>query len=303
MIYITQGHEKGVGLEIFLKSFLLLSKFEKSQITLVSTKQDLEETLGLLKLSLKNFFDLKILTPSLDKNTPASTGALLLALKKISPEDILITLPTSKDQLIFNNKKMEGHTEFFRNYYQNENISMLFYGPSQNILLITDHVPLKNVPSLVSADLVFHKTSSAIIFYKKYFFNIEEVIFSGINPHAGENGLLGTEDSCISQAFSRLKTKFPALHVIGPVSGDTLHHYSDSQKKQLFVYMFHDQALAAFKSTHRFIGLNITTGLPFLRASVDHGTAFDLYGKNIANTNGMLFLFKKIFEVINYVHK
>ena len=85
----------------------------------------------------------------------------------------------------------------------------------------------------------------------------------------------------------------------GPFSGDTLHHHQRLDKKQLFVYMYHDQGLAQFKSQYGLIGLNITLGLPFLRLSVDHGTAFDLYGKNKANISGMLFLFKQAFEVVS----
>jgi hypothetical protein len=85
---------------------------------------------------------------------------------------------------------------------------------------------------------------------------------------------------------------------IGPVSGDTLHMHESTSKKQLQVYMYHDQGLSTFKSKHGLIGLNVTMGLPFLRLSVDHGTAFDLYGKNSANISGMIFLFNHAFEVL-----
>ena len=300
MIYVTQGHEKGIGLEIFLKSFLLLSKKEKNQVVLFADQKVLDQNLEDLKFSKNNFKDLKVISPESNLNLPSSTTTLIHALGMIKPEDILITLPTSKDQLILNGKNMAGYTEFFRAFYTNANISMTFRGLSQNVLLITDHVALKDVTKTITKDLIVEKTNTTIEFYKKYFSTFDEVIFSGINPHVGENGILGNEDHIINEAISILKTKH-LLKFSGPFSGDTLHMQQDHKKRQLSVYMFHDQGLAQFKATHGLIGLNISMGLPFLRLSVDHGTAFDLYGKNKANPCGMIFLFKQAFEVTKYV--
>ncbi len=300
MIYITQGHEKGIGLEIFLKSFLMLSQKEKSEVILVADLEVLDQNLLDLNLSNKSFKDLHLVSPDKDNTLPSSTRALLHTLNIIKADDILVTLPTSKDQLILNNKLMAGYTEFFRSYYKNLNISMTFRGISQNVLLITDHVALKDVAKTITKNLIIEKTNTTIEFYKKYFSTFDEIIFSGINPHVGENGILGKEDFVINEAIEHLKKGY-ALNFCGPFSGDTLHMHDKDNLNQLFVYMFHDQGLAQFKATHRLIGLNISMGLPFLRLSVDHGTAFDLYGKNKANPMGMIFLFKQAFEVTNYV--
>ena len=300
MIYVTQGHEKGIGLEVFLKSFLLLSSKEKSEVVLVADSEVLAQNLLDLNLSKKSFKDLHLVTLGADKTIPSSTRALLHTLNIIAKDDILVTLPTSKDQLILNGKLMAGYTEFFRSYYNNVNISMTFRGISQNVLLITDHVALKDVTKKITKNLIIEKTNTTIEFYKKYFSTFNEIVFSGINPHVGENGILGKEDYIIKEAIELLK-KEHVLKFSGPYSGDTLHMHDDSSKNQLFVYMFHDQGLAQFKAIHGLIGLNISMGLPFLRLSVDHGTAFDLYGKNKANPTGMIFLFKQAFEVTKYV--
>ena len=122
MIYVTQGHERGIGLEIFLKSFLLLSKEEKEDVTLIVEEKDLDTNLVDLKLSRANFKDLKVLHPKLKNKAPSSTSSLITALELITATDILVTLPTSKDQLILDNKNMAGYTEFFRSYYKNANI-------------------------------------------------------------------------------------------------------------------------------------------------------------------------------------
>lgn len=302
MIYVTQGHEKGIGLEIFLKAFLLLSKQEKSEVTLIANQKDLEKNISDLKFSKNNFKDLIIMNPVSDEKLPSSTTSLLHALKIIKPTDILVTLPTSKDQLIYNNVNMAGYTEFFRSYYKNSHIAMTFKGIDQNVLLITDHVSLSDVTKVITKELIVEKTNTTIEFYKKYFSTFDEIIFSGINPHVGENGILGNEDFIIKDAIDDLKKKH-ILSFGGPYSGDTLHMHQSLNKKQLFVYMYHDQGLAQFKAHHGLIGLNISMGLPFLRLSVDHGTAFDLYGKNKANATGLIFLFKQAFEVTKYVNK
>lgn len=302
MIYVTQGHERGIGLEIFLKSFLTLSAAHKREISLVVNARDFDSNLIASKLTKAQFRELNLNLVDDDKYLPASTTSLLHALKVIKEDDILITLPTSKDQLILNGVKMAGYTEFFRSYYKNPNISMTFKGINHDVLLITDHLALKDVSKTITKKLIVEKTFTTLTFFKKHFYSFDEVIFSGINPHVGENGLLGTEDKCINEAITELK-KIELLIFTGPLSGDTLHMAQNSSRRQLFVYMYHDQGLAPFKSHHGLIGLNISMGLPFLRLSVDHGTAFHLHGKNKANISGMMFLLKKSFEVTSHVNK
>ena len=297
MIYVTEGHESGIGLEIFLKTYLLLSKEEKKLIKLIVKKADLEKNFNDLNLSSKLFSELAIIE-NIESTSFSSTNSLLTALDLIKPEDILITLPTSKDQLVYNNVNLAGYTEFFRSYFNNKNISMTFKGLAQNVLLVTDHIAIKDISKTITVDLIVNKVKITLENFKKYFNSFDEVIFSGINPHAGENGILGDEEKYIKQAILKLEKSYGKIFK-GPVSGDTLHYLHDDSKKQLLVYMHHDQGLAQFKSLYGLIGLNITLGLPFLRLSVDHGTAFELYGKNKANISGMLYLFKQAFEVIS----
>lgn len=295
MIYVTQGHEKGIGLEIFLKSFLMLSRDQQKKIALICSSKDFSQNLTDLGFNKETFSELKLIENNVSSGF-SSTDSLLTALQLIKPQDILVTLPTSKDQLKLNGKNMAGYTEFFRTFFNNKNISMTFKGLHQNVLLITDHLPLKKVPAAITEDLIVEKLSLTLNNFKKYFFPFEEVIFAGINPHAGENGILGDEEKHIHSAITKLEKNYGKIFK-GPVSGDTLHYVEDKSRKQLMVYMFHDQGLPQFKSQYGLIGLNITLGLPFLRLSVDHGTAFELYGKNKANITGMLYLLKNCFEV------
>lgn len=298
MIYVTEGHERGIGLEIFLKSILLLPKQLQQNFTLFVEKKSFNETLSTLNISPDFFSNINIhFTTS---HLPISTSTLEDSLKNISSKDVLITLPTSKDQLIFNGSNCAGYTEYFRKYFNTENIPMTFRSFNENILLITDHLPLKEVSAKINAHLILNKLEKTLKGSQKYFTQINQIVLAGINPHAGESGVLGNEEVSLNEIPNLIREKFN-IECTPFLSGDTLHLY---QKKldTLFVYMYHDQGLARFKSENGFIGVNITHGLPFLRLSVDHGTAFDLYGKNKANITSMIFLLKLAVEVHNNVN-
>jgi len=301
MIYVTQGHENGIGLEIFLKSFLMLSVFDRKQITLITQKKHFEDHLKWMGFKKSLFNNLNILFAE-SSELPASSATLLKALEVITEHDILVTLPTSKDQLIHQKKSYAGYTEFFRAYFKRPEITMTFKGIDLDVMLVTDHIPLNKVAQVIDENLIVSKVKTSLDFFEKYFYTFNEVIFAGINPHVGENGILGNEDACIAKAISILKPEY-AVNFKGPFSGDTLHIQHKPDKKQLFVYMFHDQGLPVFKSKFGFVGLNISMGLPFLRLSVDHGTAFELYGKNKGDITGMMFLFKVALEVNQNVDK
>lgn len=308
MIYVSQGHELGIGLEIFLKSFILLDSKSQDLFTLSTHKDSLISSLDSLSLDYKiknnvlflNNSKLRLLLFD-NSRLPQSTSSLLQCMEKINDDrDILVTLPTSKDQLVLDGEALAGHTEFFRRYYKNSSIAMIFRSFNENILLITDHVALKNVSKSITSSLLISKTQISLNGFKKYFSPISRVCFSGINPHSGENGILGAEDILIVDAIDELKTCCAPTLFTGPHPGDTLHLIEKSINN-LIVYMYHDQGLSKFKSENQFIGSNLSFGLPFLRLSVDHGTAFELYGKRCANYQGALFTLKTALEVHNRI--
>lgn len=297
MIHITQGHEGSIALEVFLKSFLLLSPSQQQSFTLHCNEQSWKKNLQINNLRSSSFSNLMLV---FTKAEPQSSAALLSALELLeAKQDILLTLPTSKDQLIYKETNYAGHTEFLRAYCKSPEASMLFASSNKRIVLMSDHIPLKEVPNFLSSQKIVNKISNTLEGHGKYFYDFEEVIISGINPHAGENGLLGSEESEILNALIYLKEKYPKLNFIGPLPGDTLHTAHKEDKKQLLVYMHHDQGLAPFKLEFGFIGLNISLGLPFLRMSVDHGTAFPLFGKGQANCLGCHYMLKSALQVHN----
>lgn len=310
MIRVVQGHEKGIGLEVFLKSLLLLPQRNCDHITLYTYKDTLEE--NLVNLNIPNqigedylrVFSKKIHLKFVNAlNKPQSTAVLETCLCEIHKKDCLLTLPTSKDQLILNGKSTAGYTEFFREYFKSKSISMTFKGPRDLCLLLTDHIPLGNVTSELTESYISKKVEITIQGLNTYFHRPKSVIFTGINPHAGEGGILGFGESEITKSIQSLKKKFPNIEFKGPIPGDTLHFENLNPNEVLQVYTYHDQGLIRFKSDNGLFGLNISLGLPFLRLSVDHGTAFSLYGKNIADPNGCLFAIKEALKVTGHDYK
>lgn len=303
MIRVTQGHELGIGTEVFIKSFCLLTACEQEQFIFYTDKSTLEKNLvniGLnyiIKSSSVEFCGSTLRCHFLSKEGQQSEVSLREALSGITSKDILLTLPTSKDQLQYQGQNFSGYTEYLRNYYKKE-LSMVFSSGEENVLLVTDHIPLSKVSSTINSELINKKVQLTLDNFKKYFDPIKKVFFSGINPHSGENGMLGHEEKEIEKSISTLSQTYSELVFSGPISGDTLY-LSEKAPQNLDVYMFHDQGLSVFKSKNYVKGLNITLGLPFLRMSVDHGTAFDLYGKNKANYIGCHFLLKTSLKVIN----
>jgi len=270
-IYITQGYEKGIGLEVFQKAHQCLDSQLKKKIIFVGRKDNLD-------INIENVLEVS------EKNKSQTLSALDLALSKIQSNDFLITLPSNKDQF----DGYLGHTEYLRHFYQKPDLGMSFVSPRAKILLLSDHISLSKVTSTLNAQSAIQKIQSTLLRFPE----IDEVILAGINPHAGEDGLLGTEEILFNDIQRHIHIK-----TIGPYSADTLM-FKHKSNKQLFVFAYHDQGLTVFKKLYGLFGLNITTGLDYWRISVDHGTAPDIFGKNQANYQGMNYLFEFINEKI-----
>ena len=270
-IYITQGYEKGIGIEVFQKSYQCLSTEMKKRIIFVGNPNH-------LNIEVHNILPIKT------NGTSETLSALNLALENVKRDDFVVTLPSSKDQF----QGFLGHTEYLRHYYNNPNLGMSFVSPKSKILLLSDHIHLSKVSEYLNRKMTIDKINQCLEKYPE----IEEIYIAGINPHAGESGLLGTEESI----FLGIEKEF-SKPCYGPFSADTLL-FKQKSNHQLFVFAYHDQALTVFKKLYGLLGLNITTGLDFWRISVDHGTAPDIAGKNQANYQGMNYLFEFINEKI-----
>lgn len=300
-VYVTQGHEEGIGLEVFFKSCLFMKKTDLSLIKLLAFKNSVNETLISLHLPFQLLEDaidvsgVRIAVEWLDKVTHSqSFTSLELGMRLAESGGVLFTLPTSKDQF----PGYPGHTEYFRAMYKKPDLGMFFSSPKLQVLLLSDHVAVNKLSETLTENVIYDRLLTAIKTLEKWNWPTKRILISGLNPHAGENGLIGHEDQRVSTAIKRLSSK-TKIDMKGPIPGDTML-LEQTSPSDLLVYLFHDQGLGVFKGLQGFIGSNITLGLPYPRFSPDHGTSFSLFGKNQADYRGCAFSLK---EAVNMLKK
>jgi 4-hydroxythreonine-4-phosphate dehydrogenase len=291
MLRITQGHSSGIGPELMLRSLSLISPqdlklihlyFDFSLIDLFNSRSGLNSSLKDGKLVLPNGVIQCSDIGGLPEN--ATLAGLKLAINDLVGNDILITMPSTKDQLCEGYQQFFGHTDYLRKKYSAPEAPMVFYSDQGPVALVTEHIALKNVTEEVSATSIVEKVKCLLDNYPKYFSPIDELLLSGINPHAGEGGILGLEDKQVSLAVDQLRILFPKVSIIGPLAADSLAFNTRPRPGLALVFMYHDQGLTYLKTRSREMAINVTLGLPFLRLSPDHGTAFDLVGKHRASS-------------------
>lgn len=302
-VYVTQGHEKGIGLEVFFKTCLLLKKEDLLRLRLIAFRSSVSDTLKSLRVPFvldKDHIELASCIIPVEWMEKITLGQSYTALRRgmelSETSGILYTLPTSKDQF----PNFPGHTEFFRHHYGKDDLGMFFSSPGLQVLLLSDHTPIKQLPELLSKKLILRRLSMALKTLQQWNWPIESVLVSGLNPHAGERGLIGNEDERVNWAINRLRSTFK-FDMSGPYPGDTMLLEKKSPH-DLFVYLFHDQGLGVFKGQQGFIGSNITLGLPFPRFSPDHGTSFGLYGQNASDYRGCEFSLKQAIKMLKKVN-
>jgi 4-hydroxythreonine-4-phosphate dehydrogenase len=202
----------------------------------------------------------------------------------------LVTGPVSKAQLYDIGFTHPGQTEFVaeRCGIARENAVMMLAGPTLRVVPITTHVPLADVSGLLSIDLIVAKARVTARGLSRYF-GIERprIAVAGFNPHAGESGALGREEiDILIPAIEQLVAE--GLDVTGPFAADTMFHARARARFDLALCCYHDQALVPLKTLHFDEGVNMTLGLPIVRTSPDHGTAFPIAGKDVANPGAMI---------------
>ncbi|MEW6517065.1 MAG: 4-hydroxythreonine-4-phosphate dehydrogenase PdxA [candidate division FCPU426 bacterium] len=201
--------------------------------------------------------------------------------------DAMVTAPISKEAWHEAKIFFPGHTELLAKMTKTKRYSMMFIGGVFRVILVTIHEPLSRVHSIINVQKVIETCITGNETLKKYF-NISRprIACAGLNPHAGENGIFGKEEiTIIKPAISKLKKK--GINIKGPFPADTLFTDKYTEAFDLFVCMYHDQGLIPFKMRHFNNGVNITAGLPIIRTSPDHGTAFSIAGKNVADPHSM----------------
>ena len=179
--------------------------------------------------------------------------------------------------------RFSGHTEYLAHLGSVEHAVMMLASPSLRVVPVTIHIPLEQVADTLTEPLLERTisiTRAALI--DKFNIGDPRIAIAGLNPHAGEGGKMGSQEAdIIVPTIERLKAK--GWHLTGPHSADTLFHERARTSYDAVIAMYHDQALIPIKTLDFDRGVNVTLGLPFVRTSPDHGTAFDIAGQGIAN--------------------
>ena len=201
-----------------------------------------------------------------------------------------VTAPVSKTRLYDVGFRYPGQTEFVseRCGIARENAVMMLAGPSLRVVPMTTHIPLSEVPSQLTTELIVARILAAAKAMKRNFAIAEpRIAVAGLNPHAGEDGNLGDEERRIMMPAIE-DARSQGIEVTDPLPADTMFHEEARKRYDVALCPYHDQALVPLKTLHFFDGVNMTLGLPIVRTSPDHGTAFGIAGKGIADPRSMI---------------
>lgn len=217
----------------------------------------------------------------------AAIDAALRARDDPAHVDAVVTAPINKQAwALAGHAEFPGHTELFATRCSCDRYAMMFVSPTLRVILATTHIPLKAVAEHLTTDRILHTIELGVQACCHLGIPHPRVAVLGLNPHAGEGGLLGSEDRALIAPAIRLAQTM-GINATGPHPADTLFGAAAAGEHDLVVAMYHDQGLIPVKLLHRDEAVNITVGLPIIRTSPDHGTAYDIAGRGIANPGSM----------------
>ena len=303
IIAISIGDPNGVGVEIILKTFQDNSLFEQcipvvyASVDFVQKQQALFNTqvpLGLMEITPKqgvlNIASIWQDTPEVafGKQTAKAGVAAFESLQAAATAvqkgqaDALVTAPINKASIKSLDFPFAGHTHYLGALWGG-NALMLLAHDALRVALVTDHIPLLKVTAAITVDLITQKTKQLSKTLEDDFgCQMPKIALLGLNPHAGDQGVIGNEDDTVLKpAIATLKKE--GVEISGPYAADGFFGQKSYRNFDAVLSCYHDQGLVGFKTLAFGQGVNITTGLPFVRTSPDHGTAFDIAGKGVAS--------------------
>lgn len=300
-IAITMGDPAGIGPEVALKAVMSQEVREVCEPVVVGDRAVLEavaEELG-IGYALNNgegFIDVAEITNSdFPRNNPSLMGgkasvtyikkAVELALK--GEVDAVVTAPITKEALKISGFKWPGHTEMLAELTGTTDYAMMLCGGPLRVILVTIHMAVKDVPASITEERVLKTIRLAKRACDMLGIQEPRIAVAGLNPHAGEAGLFGDEErDSIMPAVKAAGDE--GINVFGPYPADTLFHKAYKGEFDIVVCMYHDQGLIPLKMIAFDSGVNVTVGLPIIRTSPDHGTAYDISWQGKANPSSII---------------
>ncbi len=306
---ISQGDINGIGYEVIIKSLIdpmindicvpvvygspKVAAYHRKALNINNFSFNnirVAEEAHSKKANMINCLDDNIRV-ELGKSTPHGGEAALISLEKAVEDlvngkiNVLITAPIDKNNIQSDTFRFKGHTDYLKSVAKVEEILMFMISENMRIGMATDHVPLNKVSEMITVEKLIHKLrlmNQSLI--RDFGIRKPRIAVLGLNPHAGDNMLIGNEEVDVIIPTIKLAEK-EGIMTFGPYPADGFFGAGSFAKFDGILAMYHDQGLAPFKALSFDSGVNFTAGLPFVRTSPVHGTAFDIAGKGEASEN------------------
>jgi 4-hydroxythreonine-4-phosphate dehydrogenase len=307
IIGVSIGDFNGIGLEVILKTFMdnrildycipvvygssKLSSFHRKVLGINDFSFNIVKSvadINLKRANLVNCWD-EELAVELGKSTETAGQYAVKSLEFATKDlldgkiDALVTAPINKNNIQSSSFKYPGHTEYLMDIAKAKDCLMLLMGDTLKVGVVTGHVPLKDVSGNINEDKILRKLRILNqSLFQDFSLPQPKIAVLGLNPHSGDNGLLGKEEKeVIEPAIERARAE--GILAFGPYPADGFFGSGTFSKFDAVLGMYHDQGLIPFKTIEFENGVNFTAGLPFVRTSPDHGTGYDIAGKNQAD--------------------
>ncbi len=314
IVGITMGDPTGIGPEILLLALCDPLLYDLCKPLVIGDRKILEKA----KICAKSGLDLKgvqapdagtyrcgcvdiLISSDLDHNkvlwgkpTVETGKAMVGYVAKAADMAVsgkiaaVVTCPINKMAMQMAGFHYNGHTELLAERTKTDDFAMMLAGDKLRVVLVTIHIPLKDVADRISKERVCHTIKiTGRSLYERFGIENPHIAVAALNPHAGEGGMFGDEEMrIISPAIDMAREE--GFHVSGPFPPDTLFYHAIKGCYDAVVCMYHDQGLIPFKMIHFTDGVNTTLGLPIIRTSVDHGTAYDIAGTGRADPGSLV---------------
>jgi 4-hydroxythreonine-4-phosphate dehydrogenase len=313
VVGITQGDSNGIGYEVIIKSLAdprILDSF--TPVVYGSSK-----LMGFYRKTLHNIeqLDINVIPSAADakqrkinlvnclpdnvyaepgQSTPEAAKSAISALKaavkdlKAGQIDVLVTAPINKRAMNAEGFSNTGHTEYLQQEFGTEDVTMIMVSEQLKVGVVTGHIPLRDVPRSITQEKILGKLRIMKASLERDFgIPDPKIAVLGLNPHCGDGGLLGDEEQSIILPAVQEATR-EGIQAFGPYSPDGFFSLGNYGRFDATLAMYHDQGLAPFKAIAFADGVNFTAGLPVVRTSPDHGTAYEMAGRDEADPRSMM---------------